>query len=126
MSIKRHQIYKCELCGNIIEVLHAGKPALVCCGEPMKLYDENTTDAAVEKHVPVVEKSDGKIVVSVGSTLHPMQDKHWIEWIQVLAEGKTWTKFLNPGDEPKAEFALDVDTFTVRAYCNVHGLWKAE
>jgi len=126
MAIEKLQVYKCKICGNIIEVLHAGKPALVCCGKPMTLLKENITDAAKEKHVPVVETSNGKVVVKVGSTAHPMEDKHYIEWIELIADDKVYLKFLNPGDAPQAEFEVATDdSIVVRAYCNLHGLWKA-
>jgi len=119
------QIYKCEKCGNIVEVLHAGKGELVCCGEPMKLYAENTVDAAREKHVPVIEKIEGGFKVKVGSVDHPMEEKHYIEWIQAVADGKTYRRFLNPGDAPEAKFMIDARQITAREYCNLHGLWKA-
>ncbi|MBW2062832.1 MAG: desulfoferrodoxin [Deltaproteobacteria bacterium] len=119
------QIYKCEKCGNIVEVLHAGKGELVCCGEPMKLYAENTVDAAREKHVPVIEKIEGGFKVKVGSVAHPMEEKHYIEWIQAVADGKTYRCFLNPGDAPEAKFMIDARQITAREYCNLHGLWKA-
>jgi len=119
------EIYKCEKCGNIVEMVHGGKGELVCCGEPMKLYAENTTDAAREKHVPVVEASGGTIKVTVGSVAHPMEDKHYIEWIEVIADDRAYRKFLAPGAAPEAAFSLDAASFTVRAYCNLHGLWRA-
>jgi superoxide reductase len=119
------EIYKCELCGNIVEVLHGGKGELVCCNQPMKLYKENTVDAAKEKHVPVVEKVDGGFKVNVGSVAHPMEEKHYIEWIEIIADGKAYRQFLNPGDAPEAFFKIDADQVTAREYCNVHGLWKA-
>lgn len=119
------QIWKCEVCGNIVEMVHEGKGELVCCGKPMKLYAENTTDAAREKHVPVVETSGGTIKVTVGSLAHPMEEKHYIEWIEVIADGKAYRQFLKPGETPEASFALDAREFTVRAYCNLHGLWRA-
>lgn len=119
------QIYKCGKCGNIVEVLHAGKGELVCCEEPMKLYAENTVDAAREKHVPVIEKIQGGFKVKVGSVAHPMEEKHYIEWIQAVADGKTYRRFLNPGDAPEAEFMIDAEQITAREYCNLHGLWKA-
>ena len=125
MRIEKLQIFKCEICGNIIEILHEGKPALVCCGKPMSLYSENTTDAAQEKHVPVVEKADGKITVRVGSVAHPMMEKHYIEWIELIKGDEVHLQFLNPGDEPVAVFNIDADEVTVRAYCNLHGLWRA-
>ncbi len=119
------QIYKCEKCGNIVEMVHEGKGELVCCGEPMKLYVENTVDAAKEKHVPVAETSGGTIKVKVGSVTHPMEEKHYIEWIEVIADGKAYRQFLKAGEVPEATFNLSADSFTVRAYCNLHGLWRA-
>lgn len=118
------EIYKCEVCGNIVEVLHAGKGELVCCGEPMKLFKENTVDAAKEKHVPVVEKIDGGFKVKIGKVPHPMEDTHYIEWIELIVDGKAYRQFLNPGDSPEAVFLIDADQATAREYCNVHGLWK--
>jgi len=119
------EIYKCEVCGNIVEVVTAGGGELVCCGEPMKLYEENTVDAAKEKHVPVIEKIKGGYKVSVGSVAHPMEEKHFIEWIEIIADGKAYRQFLNPGDTPEAVFMIDAAQITAREYCNVHGLWKA-
>ena len=122
---KRLEVYKCGVCGNIIEVLHAGKGNLVCCGQPMKLLVENTVDAAKEKHVPVIEKFDGGVKVKVGEVAHPMEEKHWIEWVEIIADGKTYRQYLNPGDTPEATFAVTADQITAREYCNIHGLWKA-
>ena len=119
------QIYKCEVCGNIVEMLHAGAGQLVCCGQPMKLYLENTTDAAKEKHVPVIEKTATGFKVKVGSVAHPMEEKHYIEWIEVIADGQAYRKFLNPGEAPEATFELKAEKVTAREYCNLHGLWKA-
>ncbi|MDD3520961.1 MAG: desulfoferrodoxin [Actinomycetota bacterium] len=121
------QIYKCEVCGNIVEMLHEGVGELVCCDQPMKLYEENTIDAALEKHVPVVEINDNKVAVKVGSVAHPMEEKHYIEWIEIIDEGgKAYRKFLKPGEKPEAEFCIDITgNITVREYCNLHGLWKA-
>jgi superoxide reductase len=119
------QVYKCEACGNIIEVLHGGAGELVCCGQPMVLLTENTVDAAKEKHVPVVEKVAGGIKVNVGEVAHPMEDKHFIEWIEVIADGKAYRQFLNPGEAPEATFNIETDQVTVREHCNLHGLWKA-
>ncbi|AGL02747.1 desulfoferrodoxin [Desulfoscipio gibsoniae] len=119
------QIYKCEVCGNIVEVLHAGKGQLVCCNKPMVLLAENTVDAAREKHVPVVEKADGKVTIKVGSVAHPMEEKHYIEWIEVITEDQTYRQFLKPGDKPEAVFNISADNITARAYCNLHGNWKA-
>jgi superoxide reductase len=113
------------VCGNIIEVLHAGKGNLVCCGQPMNLLVENTVDAAKEKHVPVIEKVDGGVKVKVGEVAHPMEEKHWIEWVEIIADGKTYRQYLNPGDTPEATFNVTADQITAREYCNIHGLWKA-
>ena len=122
------QVWKCDICGNIIEVLHDGADALVCCGQSMRLVKENTTDGAVEKHVPVIE---GKRV-KVGSIAHPMEEKHYIEWIEATsASGETAKIFLSPrddsgepspGQKPEAEF--DFEPVSAREYCNLHGLWK--
>jgi superoxide reductase len=121
---KKLQIYKCQACGNIVEVLCGGPGQLVCCEKPMELLDEKTADATTEKHVPVVEKIDGGYKVTVGSTLHPMEEKHYIEWIELLADGKAYRQFLNPGDAPEAVFCVKADSVTAREHCNVHGLWK--
>lgn len=122
---RNFEIYKCEECGNIVEVLHEGPGALYCCGQAMKVYTENMIDAAKEKHVPVIEKTDSGIKVQVGSAVHPMEDKHYIEWIELVADGRTCRKFLKPGDEPVACFDVTSEQITVRAYCNLHGLWKS-
>jgi len=119
------QVYKCEACGNIVEVLHSGEGELVCCGEPMKLMAENTVDAAKEKHVPVIEKVDGGVKVSVGSVAHPMEEKHFIEWVEIVADGKAYRQFLCPGEAPVAVFNVQAEKITAREYCNLHGLWKA-
>ena len=120
------EVYKCEICGNIVEMLHEGKGELVCCGQPMKLFSENSVDAAHEKHVPVIEKTETGYKITVGSVAHPMEEKHYIEWIELIADGKAYRKFLKAGDSPEAEFCIDAATITARAYCNLHGLWKAE
>ena len=119
------QVYNCEVCGNIAEVLRGGKGELVCCGQPMKLLEENTTDAAVEKHVPVIEALDGGVLVKVGSVEHPMTDEHHIEWIEIVAGNATNTAFLEPGMKPEAKFLVGPDGITAREHCNLHGLWKA-
>jgi superoxide reductase len=118
------QIYKCALCGNIVEVINGGDGELVCCGEPMELLDEKTADAATEKHVPVIEKIDGGYKVKVGSVPHPMEEKHLIEWIELLADGKAYRQFLSPGQAPEAVFNVDAVSVTAREHCNIHGLWK--
>jgi len=119
------QVYKCEACGNIVEVLHGGGGELVCCGEPMKLQVENTVDAAKEKHVPVIEKVDGGVKVKVGSVAHPMEESHHIEWVEIIADGEAYRQFLNPGEAPEATFCIKAEQITAREYCNLHGLWKA-
>lgn len=123
------QIYKCNICGNIVEVLHAGNGELVCCGEPMMLYTENTVDAAAEKHVPVIEKTeDGKIRIRVGSVPHPMIEEHYIEFIEAISpDGKYLKrKYLHPNEEPVMEFKCDCDKIIARELCNIHGLWSAK
>ena len=123
--IAQKQIYRCNICGNIVEVLHAGKGQLVCCGQPMELLQEKTTDAGQEKHVPVLAKTDKGIEVKVGSVPHPMEEKHYIEWIEVISDGGICRKFLKPGDKPEAEFEIGPQQATAREYCNIHGLWKS-
>lgn len=118
-------IYKCEKCGNIVEVLHASKPPLSCCNQPMAILTENTVDAAKEKHVPVIEKIEGGYLVKVGSVAHPMEEKHYIEWIELDADGMVYRKFLKPGDTPQATFLTDAQNVTAREFCNLHGFWKA-
>jgi superoxide reductase len=122
---ERLEVYKCDLCGNIVEVLHGGKGELVCCGKPMVHLVENTVDAAKEKHVPVIEKIAGGVKVKVGEVAHPMEQKHWIEWVEIIADGKTYRQYLNPGDAPEATFAVEANQITAREYCNIHGFWKA-
>ncbi len=119
------QVYKCELCGNIVEVLHGGVGELVCCGQPMTLLSENTVDAAKEKHLPVIEKVAGGYMVKVGAVAHPMEEKHHIEWIELIAGNKAYRQFLKPGDAPEAFFATDATSVSAREFCNLHGLWKA-
>lgn len=118
-------VYKCNICGNIVEVLHAGGGELVCCGAPMVLMTENTVDAAKEKHVPVITKVEGGYKVSVGSVAHPMEEKHYIEWIELIAGDTCYRQFLKPGAAPEAFFPVQADKVSAREYCNLHGLWKA-
>ena len=118
------QIYKCMACGNIVEILHGGDGDLFCCGAAMSKLAEQTADAATEKHVPVIEKIDGGYKVTVGSTLHPMTAEHHIEWIELLADGKSYRQFLAAGDDPIAEFKVEADKVSARENCNLHGLWK--
>jgi len=119
-------IYKCEICGNIVEVLHSGDGDLVCCGEDMKLLDEKSADSSTEKHVPLIEKTPAGFKVTVGSTLHPMEEKHYIEWIELIADGKSYRQYLKPGDQPAAEFCVQASKVSAREHCNIHGLWRAE
>lgn len=122
----QYEVYKCEICGNLIEVLAGGEGELVCCGKPMKLMKEGSTDAAKEKHVPVIEKTAGGYKVNVGSAPHPMEAAHWIQWIELVADGVSYTRFLKPGDAPEAEFCIaDAKNVVAREYCNLHGHWKA-
>jgi superoxide reductase len=118
-------IYKCGVCGNMVEMIHVGGGELVCCDQPMTLLVENTTDASKEKHVPVVEKTASGYKVKVGSVPHPMEEKHFIQWIELVADGVAYRKFLKPGDAPEAEFCIAAGSVTAREYCNLHGLWKA-
>jgi superoxide reductase len=122
---ERLEVYKCDACGNIVEVLHGGGGTLVCCGEDMVLITENTVDAAKEKHVPIIEKTAEGFKVKVGEVAHPMEEKHYIEWIQVIADGEVYRQFLKPGEAPEAIFPVKAEKITAREYCNLHGLWKA-
>jgi superoxide reductase len=126
MSTSLLEIYKCELCGNIVEVVHGDGAALVCCGQEMTLMTENTVDAAKEKHVPVIEFVDNGVKVKVGSVTHPMEEKHYIEWIEIVADGKAYRQFLKPGEAPEAFFPVAAKTLTAREYCNLHKLWSAK
>ena len=123
---ERLQVYKCEACGNIVEVMHAGAGELVCCGQPMVLLQENTVDAAKEKHVPVVEKVAGGVKVKVGDVPHPMEEKHYIEWVEVIADGRVYRQFLDPGQAPEATFNIEAGQVVAREYCNLHGHWKGQ
>jgi superoxide reductase len=118
-------IYKCNACGNIVKVIHAGGGDLVCCGQDMEPMVENTVDAAKEKHVPVIEKTANGYKVKVGEVPHPMEDKHYIEWIELIADGASYMQHLNPGDVAEAEFCVSALEVSAREYCNLHGLWKA-
>ena len=122
---KRLEIYKCQHCGNIIEVMVGGGANIVCCGEEMQIQAENTVDAAKEKHVPVIERGNGTITVKVGSVAHPMEEKHYIQWIELIADGTVYRQFLQPGQAPEATFCVTAENVTAREYCNLHGQWKA-
>lgn len=122
---ERLQVFKCEVCGHIVEVLHAGMGELVCCNKPMKRLVEGTVDAALEKHVPVLEKTEEGIKVKVGRIPHPMEETHYIEWIELIADGLADRRFLKPGDVPEATISADAEEIVAREYCNLHGLWKS-
>jgi superoxide reductase len=123
---KRLEVYKCEVCGNIVEMYNAGGGTLVCCGEDMKLQEEKTADSTTEKHVPVIEKIDGGYKVTVGTTLHPMKEEHYIQWIELIAGDKVYTEYLSPGMNPEAVFMVEEENVSAREYCNLHGHWKSE
>lgn len=123
---KNLELYKCAVCGNIVEVFQAGPGALVCCNQPMALQAENTVDASLEKHVPVIEKNGNSITVKVGSIPHPMEDAHYIQWIELIADNKIYRQELKPGQAPEAVFPITAANITVREYCNLHGQWKSE
>ena len=125
MASSTLQVYRCGKCGAEVEVVRGGGGTLICCKQPMDLLAENSTDAAQEKHVPVIEPIDGGVKVTVGSVSHPMQEDHLIEWIELIADGKAYRQSLAPGDAPEATFAVDGQPTSARALCNLHGLWKA-
>jgi len=124
MVKEKLEVYKCSVCGNMVEVVFVGGGELVCCGKPMVLQKENTVDAAKEKHIPVIEKTSDGVKVKIGAVQHPMEEKHFIQWIELLADGKAYRQFLKPGDAPEAVFCVKADKVTAREYCNLHGLWK--
>lgn len=121
---QKHQIYRCAVCGNVVEVLHTGIGELVCCGQPMQLMESKSEDTGFEKHLPVIEKSDGKVMVRVGSVPHPMEEAHYIEWIEITTESGVYKKFLKPGEPAEAVFEVEADEVRARIYCNIHGLWE--
>jgi superoxide reductase len=123
---KLREVYKCDHCGILVEVLHGGGGTLICCGADMELQAENTVDAAKEKHVPVIEQTDTGVLVKVGSAAHPMEEKHYIEWIEIIADGVTHRAYLEPGQAPEAEFAVDAKDIVAREYCTLHGFWQAK
>ena len=123
---EQKQVYKCNICGNIIEVLHIGQGELVCCGQPMELLQEKISDTGLEKHVPVIETTDSGIMVKVGEVPHPMEEQHYIEWVEIIADGKSCRMFLKPGDKPEALFDVKPQKVSAREYCSVHGLWKSK
>lgn len=122
--VELNQIYKCGVCGNMVEVIHGGEGDMTCNGQPMDRVVEKTEDQGYEKHVPVIEKTDKGVKVKIGTIAHPMEEEHYIEWIELLADGKSYRKFLKPGDVPEAEFCIEAEEITAREHCNIHGLWK--
>jgi superoxide reductase len=123
--IKPNDIYKCNICGNIVELLHNGNGKLVCCGESMEKQIEKEEEEGTEKHIPVFEKNDKTFSILVGKEIHPMEGSHYIEWIEVFSRGKSFKKFLKPGDYPSFDFENNLgEDLIIRSYCNVHGLWK--
>ena len=119
------QVYRCNICGNIVELLHAGQGELVCCGESMELMVEKTEDVGREKHVPVMESTASGIKVKIGDVPHPMEENHYIEWVEVMTDGGIYRKFLQPGNKPEADFEIKPQDGVLREYCSVHGLWKS-
>ena len=124
--VQLKEIYKCNVCGNIVEVVHASDGQLVCCGQPMELLTEKVQDAGNEKHVPVIEKTASGVKIKVGSIPHPMEEKHYIVWIELHADGAIYRMFLRPGEKPEAEFCVTAKVLAARAYFNVHGLWRSK
>lgn len=123
---KLNQIYRCAICGNIIDVLHPGVGELVCCGQPMELLVAKDQDVGFEKHVPIVEKTENGVRVSIGSVPHPMEESHYIEWVEIIADNKIYREFLKPGDQPVVNFIVNANDIQSRVYCNIHGLWQSK
>jgi len=121
---KNNQVYRCNVCGNIVEVVHSGRGELVCCGQPMELLEAKKKDEGLEKHLPVVERTREGVKVKIGSEEHPMEEKHYIEWIEVTTDDNVLRKFLAPKDKPEAIFNIEAKDIKARAYCNIHGLWE--
>jgi len=126
MATEKMQVYKCNVCGNVVEVLNGGAGELVCCGQPMALLEPKAADTGKEKHVPVIERTDEGIKVKVGSVPHPMEEKHYIQWIELIADEGVYRRFLKPGEAPEAVFKVQAKGVFAREFCNVHGLWKGE
>ena len=122
---EKKSVLKCQVCGIVVEVLNQGQGTLICCGNPMKLQEEKEKDEGSEKHVPVAEKKESGLVVKVGEVAHPMEEGHFIQWIEVSNNNSTYRKELKPGEEPMAEFSIPAEGAVVRSYCNLHGLWKS-
>jgi superoxide reductase len=123
---KINEVYRCEVCGNIVEVVNASTGQLVCCGQPMRLEEEHKEDVGLEKHVPVIEKEGTYVTVKIGDVEHPMEENHYIEWIELIVDGDVYRAHLNYMDKPEASFTVPERNIEIsaRAYCNVHGLWK--
>jgi superoxide reductase len=119
-------VFKCDLCGNIVEVLHGAACELVCCSKPMRAVKENTVEASKEKHIPVISRVGNGVKVAVGSVAHPMAAEHYIEWIELIVGDKILRQYLKPGQEPAAVFeGVSAPVVNAREYCNLHGLWRA-
>ena len=123
--MQKNNVYKCSICGNIVELTHVGGGQLVCCDQPMEPQIEKNTDEGTEKHMPVIEKTDKGYKVKIGSVPHPMESTHYIEWIELLVGEKVYREYLAPGMAPEAEFCIEAENVSARAYCNIHGLWKS-
>jgi superoxide reductase len=123
---KKSEIYKCSVCGNIIEILHEGAGTLTCCEKEMIKMEEKTSEEGNEKHKPILEKNDEGVAVKVSSIPHPMEDSHFIEWVEITTNKGTSKKFLKPGEKPEEKFPVGEEVIKVRSYCNLHGLWKGE
>lgn len=119
-----NQVYKCNVCGNIVELLHVGGGQLVCCGQPMELLKEKEKEEGQEKHRPVINIKNEEIEVKVGEILHPMEENHFIEWVEVFVKDRAYRRFLKPGEEPIVSFSIKDKPERVRIYCNIHGLWR--
>lgn len=119
------QVYKCNVCGNIVEMVHAGAGEMVCCGQIMEIQQEKDADEGTEKHRPIIEKTSAGVTVRVGSTPHPMESEHYIEWIEIITEHRVYRKHLEPNMEPLAQFSVEAVNISARAYCNKHELWKS-
>jgi superoxide reductase len=123
---QRQEVYVCQQCGHVAEILRTGSGTMVCCDRPMRISEENTADASKEKHTPAVARAGGEVTVTVGSVPHPMAEDHYIEWIELVQGESTTRRFLKPGSVPQATFDVAQGPVTTRAYCNLHGIWKAE
>jgi superoxide reductase len=121
-----NQVYKCNVCGNIVEMVHQGAGELICCGQPMELRQEKSEEEGTEKHKPIIDRTGKGVIVKIGSMPHPMESQHYIEWIEAVTENKVYRKYLEPGQDPKAEFFIETENISARAYCNVHGLWSSK